>query len=111
MDLKARVDVNYERTDGLMENRTLMSHPVKAGAAMRRLVIGCLIWTRMLHSKFFFSSVFFFLCVVKVKTIYQPGVPNTHPPPWNSIIPGRSPDLDLGLNIVTSTPSTVVFSV
>ena len=32
MDLKARVDVNFERKDGRTENRTPMSHTAKAGA-------------------------------------------------------------------------------
>ena len=35
MDLKARVDVNCGRRDGLTENRTHMPHTAKADATMR----------------------------------------------------------------------------
>ena len=40
MDLKARVDVNFERKDGRTENRTPMSHPAKAGATKKKEMSG-----------------------------------------------------------------------
>ena len=44
MDLKARVDVNCERKDGLTENRTPMSHTAKAGATKKTIAADIIVF-------------------------------------------------------------------